>query len=221
MLRIVALVLWVRILLRGNYNSLHGESITTEEIIPLDFHISDHFPGAYVIIDISFLKSGPFWLQNIVSNFWHVAKVHLINFFRQRPRLEVWHLFTEGIFDKILDWFVIQVIFRVKEFKVFLAIHLLEEKHQTLGFIIIFLFDIITNIKLRVLIGSQTFKFLNVIIPIRCNVVAQGAALYRRAEVIGESRSSLLLHGRCDASTCGMAVPIRNELRDLSHSQNF
>lgn len=104
------------------------------------------------------------------------------------------------------------------DYLVFLfAIHLLEEEHQRLGFIVVFFRYVHSYIVIQVLLGLKTIKFMDVVVEIRACEVAQGHALKSIVIIVAERGASFVLHGLCNSSARWVLIPIRNELSYLGH----
>ena len=59
------------------------------------------------------------------------------------------------------------MIFFVNEFIFLLAVHLLEEEHQTLRIVIVFLGYVYGYVVFKILVRAQTFKFMDVVVEVR------------------------------------------------------
>ena len=55
----------------------------------------------------------------------------------------------------------------INELILLLAVHLLEEEHQTLGIVVILLGYVYGYIVFKILVRAQTFKFMDVVVEIR------------------------------------------------------
>jgi hypothetical protein len=57
------------------------------------------------------------------------------------------------------------------------AIHLLEEKHQRLGLVIVFFRYVYSYVIIKVLLRLKAVKIMDVVVKVRASVMAQGHAL--------------------------------------------
>ena len=55
----------------------------------------------------------------------------------------------------------------INELILLLAVHLLEEEHQTLGIVVVLLWYIYCYVVIKILVRAQTFKFMDVVVEVR------------------------------------------------------
>lgn len=173
LVRVLWVVSWlwgIRIHLSADGNRLHAESITENEVFSKNLHEPNHFPWGRIVVSIRFKVVSSFRLhKNRV--FGHKSIGDLEHLLLEWPLLDlvkVGHPPAEWVRNKVVKCLILYLLLGVSEFEVLLLVHLLVEKHQRLGCIVVLhVFCHLSN----VLVGVRraAVEFVNVVVVVSCH----------------------------------------------------